>query len=90
MPVVVSREALADLESIRAYLNARSPVAAVALTQRLADAMVSLEEMPMRGRPGLVDGTRELVNVAPFVVTYRVTQERVEIVRVWHKAQERS
>lgn len=90
MPVIVSPEALADLASIRVYLSERNPVAAIALTTRLSDAMFSLENMPLRGRPGLVAGTRELLNVVPYVITYRVTPEQVEIVRVWHGAQDRA
>lgn len=52
--------------------------------------MLSLETMPLRGRPGLVPDTRELLAVAPYVITYRVTAEDVQIVRVWHIAQERA
>jgi plasmid stabilization system protein ParE len=89
MPVIVSPEALSDLESIRVYLEERSPVAAIAITARLSEAMLSLEAMPLRGRLGLVAGTRELLNVPPYVITYRVSTERVEIVRVWHIAQHR-
>ncbi len=89
MPVIVSPEALSDLESIRVFLEERSPVAAIAITARLSEAMLSLEAMPLRGRLGLVAGTRELLNVPPYVITYRVSTERVEIVRVWHIAQHR-
>jgi plasmid stabilization system protein ParE len=89
MPVIVSPEALSDLESIRVYLEERSPVAAIAITARLSEAMLSLEAMPLRGRLGLVAGTRELLNVPPYVITYRVSTERVETVRVWHIAQHR-
>ena len=89
MPVVVSPEALADLASIRAYLAERNPVAAIAVTVQLSDAMFSLEDMPSRGRPGLLAGMRELLNVRPYVITYRVKPSGVEIIRVWHMAQTR-
>ena len=85
MPVVVSPEALEDLGSIRAYLTERSPVAAIALTARLSDAMFSLEDMPSRGRPGLISGTREL-HVSSHVITYRVSPLGVQIIRIWHVA----
>ena len=90
MPVIVSPEALADLASIRTYLTERNPVAAIALTTRLSDAMFSLEDLPLHGRPGLLAGTRELFNVPPYIITYRVTPDGVEIIRVWHVAQARS
>jgi plasmid stabilization system protein ParE len=89
MLVIVSPEALSDLESIRAFLEERSPVTAIAITARLSEAMFSLEAMPLRGRQGLVPGTRELLNVPPYVITYRVSPERVEVIRVWHIAQDR-
>ncbi len=90
MPVVVSPEALADLAAIRAYPDERNPVTAIAQTSRLSEAMFSLEAMPLRGRPGLIAGTRELLNVPPYVITYRVTLQAVQIVRVWHVAQTRT
>jgi plasmid stabilization system protein ParE len=89
MLVIVSPEALSDLESIRAFLEECSPVTAIAITARLSEAMFSLEAMPLRGRQGLVPGTRELLNVPPYVITYRVSPERVEVIRVWHIAQDR-
>ena len=89
MPVIVSSEALTDLASIRAFLTERNPMAAIGITARLSEAMQSLEAMPLRGRVGLVAGTRELLSVAPYVITYRVLSERVEIIRVWHVAQDR-
>lgn len=90
MPVVLSPEALADLASIRAYLETRNPAAALALAARLSDAMFSLETMPLRGRQGLIAGTRELLAVPPYVITYRVTPQVVQIARVWHVARSRA
>jgi len=42
---------------------------------------------PSLGRSGEVAGTRELV-VAPYVVVYRVRDEVIEIVQIWHGAQD--
>ncbi len=39
------------------------------------------------GRPGEVKGTRELVS-PPYVVVYRYTDEIVEILHIWHGAQD--
>jgi len=45
---------------------------------------------PNRGRQGRVEGTRELVLAPlPFIVVYRVKTDAVEIVRVYHGAQDR-
>jgi plasmid stabilization system protein ParE len=48
-----------------------------------------LEYLPERGRPGLVQGTREITAIWPYVIVYRITPHAVEIVRVWHGAQDR-
>ena len=42
------------------------------------------------GRPGLIEGTRELVE-APYIIVYRVDNEREEIVvlAIFHGAQNR-
>jgi toxin ParE1/3/4 len=42
---------------------------------------------PHLGRPGDVKGTRELV-VLPYVIVYRHTGEIVEILSIWHGAQD--
>ena len=47
---------------------------------------MSLETFSDRGRPGRIDGTRELVR-APYIIVYRVRSEAVEILRIYHSAQ---
>ena len=48
-------------------------------------------ELTHMGRPGLVEGTRELIEW-PFIIVYRVFEERQEIVvvAVVHGAQDRT
>jgi toxin ParE1/3/4 len=89
MPVVFSPEALADLTAIRTFLGDRSPAAASRIAVQLVAACDRLEHLPERGRPGLVGGTRELPSIWPYVIVYRITPEAVEIVRVWHRSQDR-
>jgi addiction module RelE/StbE family toxin len=89
MPIVFSPEALADLARIRAYIGDRNPPAASRVAVQLIAACDSLEYLPERGRPGLVEGTRELAIIWPYVIVYRITSAAVEIVRVWHGAQDR-
>ncbi len=90
MPVVFSPEALADLAAIRAYIGDRSPAAASRIAVQLVAACDRLEHLPERGRPGLVEGTREATSIWPYVIVYRITPAAVEIVRVWHSAQDRA
>jgi len=89
MPVVFSPEALADLAAIRAYIGERNPAAASRIAVQLVAACDRLEHLPERGRPGLVPDTREITTVWPYVIVYRITPAAVEIVRVWHGAQDR-
>ena len=46
-----------------------------------------LGRMPYTGRVGRIEGTREaVVNRSPYIVVYRVSQETVEILGIWHGA----
>ena len=47
----------------------------------------SLKDMPHRGRIGREEGTRELFfPLAPYVAAYRVKDQSIEILRVYHSA----
>ena len=89
MSVVFSAEALADLTEIRAYIGQDNPFAASRIAVQLIAACDRLEYLPERGRPGLVTGTREITTVWPYVIVYRIRGEDVDIIRIWHSAQNR-
>jgi plasmid stabilization system protein ParE len=46
-----------------------------------------LATFPHLGRPGEVGGTREFVS-PPFVIVYRSTEQIIEILHIWHGAQD--
>src|SRR5262249_44206861 len=48
---------------------------------------MSLETLPNRGRPGRITGTRELI-FPPYVIVYRINLQTVEILRIYHGAQD--
>jgi toxin ParE1/3/4 len=49
-----------------------------------------LRSTPFRGRPGREEGTRELVlSRLPYIVVYRVKDNDVEILHIYHDAQHR-
>jgi plasmid stabilization system protein ParE len=49
----------------------------------------SLKQSPHRGRPGHLDGTRELpLTPLPYVVVYSVKADAVEILHIYHGAQD--
>jgi toxin ParE1/3/4 len=78
-----------DLTAHLDFLAARNAEAALALGDTIRAAVETLGDYPLRGRPGRLDGTRELVVVgSPYVVVYSVSATRVTVLRVLHAAQD--
>jgi plasmid stabilization system protein ParE len=89
--VVWSPEALDDIARITAYIAAENPVAAVRIARELLLAGDSLCVFPRRGRRGVRPEWRELAAIRPYLVVYRILPgENVDMLRVWHAAQERA
>ncbi|MGK7880208.1 MAG: type II toxin-antitoxin system RelE/ParE family toxin [Crocosphaera sp.] len=89
MRIVWLSLAVKDLREIRAYIAPESPLAATKIANKIQKAVTSLGEMPKLGRVGRVFGTRELViSQTSYIVVYRVSQNRVEILRILHGARE--
>ncbi|HEY0794943.1 MAG TPA: type II toxin-antitoxin system RelE/ParE family toxin, partial [Acidisarcina sp.] len=65
MKVIWSPSAAADLEAIGDFVSKDKPDAALKLVRTLFAGIESLNVMPHRGRPGRIEGTRELV-IAPY------------------------
>ena len=87
MKVRWTRPALVDLSHCLEYLDERNPVAASTVARAIQVSTRRLIENPNSGRPGRVDGTRELVILKyPYVVAYRVTKDSVDILAVRHSA----
>lgn len=89
MKVAFTLAARTDLARVRAYIHQDNPIAASRMAVELIAACDKLELFPERGRPGIVPGTRELTTVWPYVVVYRIQGEIVEILHIWHGAQDR-
>lgn len=86
--VVWTDRALADVEAATAWVARHSPLAAQRLALRLIEAGDGLETFPLRGRD-IGKGRRELPLVWPFVIRYRVRDDLVEVLEVWHGARDR-
>ena len=83
-----SRFALEDRDQIFDYIEQDNPRAAVAVDDRIREQAELLVKLPESGRPGRVKGTRELVIVrTPYIVTYRIQNRTVRVLRVLHSAQ---
>ncbi|MDE1146087.1 MAG: type II toxin-antitoxin system RelE/ParE family toxin [Azospirillaceae bacterium] len=89
MRVIWSIPALRDVAGHRAYIAQYNPMAAIDITRRLAAAGDNLTTFPQRGRPGSKPGTRELTVIYPYIIVYKIEDEQLTILRVWHGAQER-
>jgi toxin ParE1/3/4 len=90
MKIEWSPEAAADFAGIVDYIHKQSPAIADRVAHSIYDSSASLESFPNRGRPGRVEGTRELILAPlPFIVVYRVKRNVVEIARVLHGSQRR-
>ena len=88
MEVRWSPEAADDLERIVIRIRQDNPQAARRVADTIYQRCADLRQFPNRGRHGRVAGTRELVLAPlPFIVVYRVKTEAVEIVRIYHGAQ---
>jgi len=80
-------EASDQLEAAVKHIQEDNPTAARNVAQAVIDRIERLAAFPGLGRPGEVKGTRELVS-PPYVVVYRSTEEIVEILHIWHGAQD--
>jgi toxin ParE1/3/4 len=86
--------ALEDLQSISYYIEKHSTLAtANRVCRTIYNAVKGLRHFPEAGRLGLEDGTREIVvtDFPAYIVVYRLnTLESIEVLRIWHGAQNRS
>ncbi len=84
-----TRPALRDLADIHAHIAEHDPAAALKATRLLQVQAEGLAAHPRMGRPGRIEGTRELVVAgSPFVVAYRLTETSVDILAVRHGARQ--
>jgi toxin ParE1/3/4 len=86
--IVWSSEAIDDLAAIRFFVSHDNPQAAAKLIGSIVQLVQDqLTLFPDSGRPGRVAGTRELIiSGTPYIVPYRVKNDRVDILRVYHAA----
>jgi addiction module RelE/StbE family toxin len=92
MRVVVRDSAVRDLEDIFNWISKDNPRAAANMVERIRLRIGRLEYSGLShiGRPGLVAGTRELVE-PPYIIVYEVDEAAGEItvLSVMHAARDR-
>ncbi len=82
-----TRLALQDLRHLHEYIADDNPSAASRMVTRMQEATERLKNHPQMGRPGRVQGTRELVIAgSPYVVVYILGDTEIQIVAIIHSA----
>lgn len=88
-PVLAWMEpARTDLLAIVDYIADDNPDAAQWVKDDIERKAGKLPDFPKMGRPGRVEGTRELVVWANYILVYQEDALTVRIVRVLHAAQQ--
>jgi plasmid stabilization system protein ParE len=78
-----------DFREISTYIEKKSGLAtANKICQALYGAIQTLQTHPHLGKPGKRQSTRELVE-GKYVIVYRLQSHSIEILRIWHAAQDR-
>jgi len=80
--------ARADLLAIVDYISDDNPDAAQRLKDDIEAKAANLPAFPSIGRPGRVEGTRELVAWANYIIVYTEDASAVRILHVLHAAQQ--
>jgi toxin ParE1/3/4 len=78
-----------DLKRITRRIRKDNPAAARRVAKTIFDAGNALSSFPHQGREGRIPGTREWVFPGwPYVLVYEVTEYAVEVLRIYHGAQD--
>jgi plasmid stabilization system protein ParE len=83
-------EALADLDRINGWLSTIENANPDRTILRIRAAANTLGRLGDIGRPSRLKGVRELsVRNAPYVIAYKFDSDAIDILAVYHHAQER-
>jgi toxin ParE1/3/4 len=90
MIVRFSAAARADIQSIHDYITQENPRIAAHVVGIIEKSTQRLAMFPLSGRRGTIETTRELVIPRlPYIVVYRLAEKTVEIIAVFHAAQDK-
>jgi len=82
--------AASDLQPVSDYLSENHPQYRHPTLRKVYAAIQSLKDLPYRGRVGRQEGTRELIlSPLPYVAIYRVNDQSIEVLRIYHAGQDR-
>jgi toxin ParE1/3/4 len=90
MKVRFSASARADIQSIYDFIAQENPKIAARIVGAIEQSTLRLGDFPLSGRRGAVDTTREMVITRlPYIVVYRLNDDSIEIIAVFHAAQDK-
>jgi addiction module RelE/StbE family toxin len=84
MIVVWTPEARTDRRAIFLTIRQDNPRAAVAMDELFEAAAERLETTPRMGRPGLIEGTRELIPHESYRLIYEIKDEIISVLAIVH------
>jgi len=88
MEIRWTEAAAVDLERIADYLFEHTPLHAERIVRTIYESPGQLLRFPALGRPGKVEGTRELpLTPLPYIVVYVVDSNAIHVARILHGAQ---
>jgi len=72
-----------DMQGISDYLKDHHPRYRQPTMRKLYEKILALKETPHIGRPGRIEGTRELLfSPMPYVAVYRADRQAIEVWRI--------
>ena len=88
MQLIWTRPAQKDRKEIREYIAQDNSTAALAIDELISEKVSRLFDHPKLGRPGRVQGTRELVIHRNYVLIYDLHRDLVRVLRILHAARQ--
>jgi toxin ParE1/3/4 len=92
MKVIIHESAEDDLDRIFEWIAKDNRSAATRMVAKIRDRvnLLEIDSLAKMGRPGLVTGTRELIEY-PYIIVYEVDSDRQEIsvLTILHGARDR-
>lgn len=88
MKVVWTPEALQDRVEVWDFIADNNPRAAARMDELFSEAAAKLSDHPKLGRPGKIQGTRELVPHESYRLVYEINGETVWVLALVHTARQ--
>ena len=84
MQVKWTRRAERSLGLIAEHIARDNPGAAYGFVMKMREAVSRLADNPRMGRSGRVTGTRELVVAPNYILPYRIVDNEIHVLHVFH------